>query len=81
VLSDADTQALTGHLITLMQLSPQERGLRFERFLSKLFAAYQLAPRGAFRLVGEQIDGSFLLHAETYLLEAKWRGLKSALPI
>ncbi|MGY3362469.1 hypothetical protein ACVWZK_009132 [Bradyrhizobium sp. GM0.4] len=25
------------------------------------------------RLVGEQIDGSFLLGDETYLLEAKWQ--------
>lgn len=74
MLSDADAQALTAHLITLMQLDPQERGFRFERFLTDLFAAYQLAPRGAFRLVGEQIDGSFRLHAETYLLEAKWQG-------
>lgn len=74
LLSEADAQALTEHLITLMQLNPQERGLRFERFLTELFAAYRLAPRGAFRLVGEQIDGSFRLHAETYLLEAKWQG-------
>ncbi len=28
--------------------------------------------RASFRLVGEQIDGSFELTAETYLLEAKW---------
>jgi restriction endonuclease Mrr len=30
-------------------------------------------PRGAFRLTGEQIDGSFNLGDETYLLEAKWQ--------
>ncbi len=76
MLSDADAEALIAHLLTLMQLNPQERGLRFERFLTELFAAYRLAPRGAFRLVGEQIDGSFRLHAETYLLEAKWQGPK-----
>jgi hypothetical protein len=77
MLSDADAQALVDQLITLMQLNPQQRGLRFERFLSYLFAAHNLAPRGAFRLVGEQIDGSFRLHAETYLLEAKWQGPKN----
>lgn len=75
-LSDSAAQALVDHLITLTQLDPQERGLRFEHFLSDLFAAHELAPRGAFRLVGEQIDGSFRLHAETYLLEAKWQGPK-----
>jgi restriction endonuclease Mrr len=42
--------------------------------LTDLFAAYELAPRGAFRLTGEQIDGSFRLNAETYLVEAKWHG-------
>src|SRR3546814_16318465 len=26
------------------------------------------------RLVGEQIDGSFKLHGQTYLVEAKWHG-------
>ena len=39
-----------------------------------MFAAFDLAPRGSFRIVGEQIDGSFRLHAETYLVEAKWHG-------
>jgi hypothetical protein len=38
--------------------------LRFESFLSDLFAAFGLAPRGSFRIVGEQIDGSFRLHME-----------------
>lgn len=44
------------------------------RFLNELFAGFGLAPRGAFRLVGEQIDGSFKLHGQTYLVEAKWHG-------
>ena len=39
-----------------------------------MFGAYELAPRGAFRLTGEQIDRSFRLHSETYLVEAKWHG-------
>lgn len=50
------------------------RGLRFEGFLNDLFAGFGLAPRGAFRLVGEQIDGSFKLQGQTYLVEAKWHG-------
>jgi Restriction endonuclease len=58
----------------LQKLSPQERGLQFEKFLSELFVAHDLAPRGSFRLVGEQIDGSFKLRTDTYLVEAKWHG-------
>lgn len=33
-----------------------------------------MAARASFRLVGEQIDGSFELAGDTYLLEAKWQG-------
>ena len=38
-----------------------------------MFDAYGLSSRAAFRLIGEQIDGSFEMHNETYLLEAKWQ--------
>ena len=31
-----------------------------------------MAGRASFRVIGEQIDGSFELIGETYLLEAKW---------
>ena len=51
-------------LLAIRDLPPQQRGYDFERFLKDLF--------DAFRLVGEQIDGSFELASETYLLEAKW---------
>jgi hypothetical protein len=61
-------------LIEISKLNPQERGLRFEGFLNELFAAHDLAPRNAFRVVGEQIDGSFRLDGQTYLVEAKWHG-------
>ena len=37
-----------------------------------MFDANGLGARASFRLVGEQIDGSFELASETYLLEAKW---------
>ncbi len=37
---------------------------------------FDLAPRRSFRLVGEQIDGSFHLASATYLLEAKWHDIK-----
>jgi len=50
----------------------QERGYQFEKYLSKLFETFNLEPRGSFKIKGEQIDGSFILHNEVYLLEAKW---------
>lgn len=73
-LSAAKAQELTTHLVEITKLDPQTRGLRFEGFLNELFAGFGLAPRGAFRLVGEQIDGSFKLQGQTYLVEAKWHG-------
>lgn len=51
---------------------PQSRGFAFEKFLKALFGASNLNPRGAFKIEGEQIDGSFILRDEVYLLEAKW---------
>jgi len=52
--------------------SPQSRGFAFEKYLEKFFGINGLQPRGSFKLVGEQIDGSFILHNDVYLLEAKW---------
>ena len=57
----------------LPAMEPQPRGYAFEKFLTRLFNAYGLDAREPFRLVGEQIDGSFQLSSETYLLEAKWQ--------
>ena len=65
--------SLRQDLIDVSLLEPVPRGFAFERFLSALFDANGLVARAAFRLVGEQIDGSFELFAETYLLEAKWQ--------
>ncbi|WP_164784019.1 MULTISPECIES: restriction endonuclease [unclassified Mesorhizobium] len=73
-LSMERSKALASLLIEIGRLNPQERGLRFEGFLNELFDAFDLAPRGSFRLVGEQIDGSFRLDGQTYLVEAKWHG-------
>ena len=50
----------------------QRAGHALEDLLNELFDAYDLAPRGRFRLTGEEIDGSFELDHETYLVEAKW---------
>lgn len=42
--------------------------------MKQLFDAYGLDARDPFRLRGEQIDGSFQLASDTYLVEAKWQG-------
>lgn len=63
---------LRQELMALSNLAPAARGYAFEGFLKSLFEVYGLAPREPFRNRGEQIDGSFVLTNETYLLEAKW---------
>jgi len=68
---------LSHDLIALTRLEPQPRGYAFEKFLKELFDTYGLEARDAFRIRGEQIDGSFQLTNETYLLEAKWQGAAS----
>lgn len=60
-------------LLNLSTLAPQPRGYAFEKFLKQLFDANGMEGRASFRLIGEQIDGSFQLSSETYLLEAKWQ--------
>lgn len=64
----------------LMSLSgrlPQDRGYAFEKFLLKVFNAFGLEAEKPFKLTGEQIDGSFLLYSDVYLLEAKWQNAKT----
>ncbi|MEO6291314.1 MAG: restriction endonuclease, partial [Burkholderiaceae bacterium] len=65
--------ALQSDLLALADLQPQARGYAFEVFLKKMFDLYGLAAREPFRLIGEQIDGSFQLEGEIYLIEAKWK--------
>jgi hypothetical protein len=47
-------------------------GLDLERLLNRLFELFQHKPRQPFCVTGEQIDGSFELDANIYLLESKW---------
>jgi hypothetical protein len=72
----AAMDALARDLIAVSALEPISRGLAFEKLLNSAFAMFNLAPRGSFRLSGEQVDGSFQLDGATYLLEAKWQGPK-----
>jgi hypothetical protein len=59
---------------------PHKRGYDFEKFLGQLFNLFGLAPRGSFRNTGEQIDGSFQLGNDIFLLEAKWKNKPTAKP-
>ena len=68
----ATASSLAGRLLDVSKLEPQPRGYAFEKFLKEMFDAYGLSARASFRLVGEQIDGSFVSGGDTYLLEAKW---------
>ena len=68
---------LRSDLVALARLEPQPRGFAFEKFLKQLFDAYGLEAREPFRLRGEQIDGSFQLSSDTYLVEAKWQSAPS----
>ncbi len=70
---------LNNELLAMALLQPQPRGYAFEKFLGGLFTVFGMAPREPFRNRGEQIDGSFVLSAETYLLEAKWQNPQSGI--
>lgn len=72
-ISDKESKRLTSELLRITALPSQARGYAYEAFLKELFNAYGLSARASFRLTGEQIDGSFVLHHDTYLLEAKWQ--------
>ena len=71
-LAFQDFDRFLNELIAVRDLRPHSRGYAFEKFLKELFDAFGLSAREPFKLTGEQIDGSFLLQGETYLLEAKW---------
>jgi hypothetical protein len=65
--------ALKQRLLEISGLQPQPRGYAFETWLRDIFNEFRLQAREPFRNRGEQIDGSFLLQGETYLMEAKWQ--------
>ncbi len=71
--------ALRQQVMELSALGPVKRGFAFEEILKTMFALHGLAPREGFRLTGEQIDGSFELDNETYLVEARWRNERAAI--
>ncbi|MGF3027751.1 restriction endonuclease [Methylobacterium aquaticum] len=68
----AKIEGFRTELYNLRDLPAQQRGYAFEDFLTRVFKENKLEPRQPFRNIGEQIDGSFVLDGEVYLLEAKW---------
>ncbi|WP_306495003.1 hypothetical protein [Serratia ureilytica] len=69
VIHSIDAGYFLNELETMKSMSPQQRGYRFEGWLNELFSAFRLSPNAGFRITGEQIDGNFNLHNETYLIE------------
>ena len=55
------------------EANTQKRGFALEKFLNKLFSVFDLEPKESFRIIGEQIDGSFTFDGNDFLLEAKWQ--------
>lgn len=76
---EATLRRLEERFFALHEMSdePQARGRHFETLLTDLFNAWGMDARGGFTVVGEQIDGSFQLGGDTYLLEAKWHRAKT----
>lgn len=70
-----DLNALTTAFTKLYgsDLSPQARGRFFETFLRELFDRQSIQMRDHFRLIGEEIDGTFKFEGENYVVEAKWQ--------
>jgi len=74
-----DLRQLTEHFLQLStEVDRNKAGITLEGLLNRLFHLYALIPRPGFRVTGEQIDGSFSLDGEIYLVESKWE--KNALP-
>jgi hypothetical protein len=68
-----ELEELKGQFFALHEDENRQRaGLSLEKVLNRLFDLHELSPREPFRVAGEQIDGSFELDHEIYLLEAKW---------
>lgn len=52
--------------------TPQARGYALEKLLNEFLEFEGFSPRASFKLIGEQIDGSFAWDGKTFLAEAKW---------
>lgn len=78
VLNKAEITETYQNLKTEKGLTPQQRGLEFEKLIFSILKLEGLEPRASYRPEGEQVDGSFYWQGQTFLIEAKW--VKSRLP-
>lgn len=58
--------------LLLASTNAQARGFEFEKLLSEVFAAHEIAYRKSYRDAVQQTDGAFKFEAFDYLVEAKW---------
>jgi hypothetical protein len=64
---------LRAQATALFNVGPQRRGYELEKLLRGLFDLFDLDPKAAFKITGEQIDGAFTFEGIDYLLEARWQ--------
>jgi hypothetical protein len=73
-VTEVDYESLNTSLLEIENIpNPQAKGYAFERYLNKLFGAFNLKPHASYRTEYDQIDGSFILDGNTILVEAKYR--------
>lgn len=72
-IRSAELERLLAWFMALNALEDRQRaGRELEKLLHELFSLFGLDPRGAFMIVGEQLDGSIVLDSDSFLVEAKW---------
>jgi hypothetical protein len=64
-------------LCKMYELS-QKRGYELEKLLHDIFVFFEIDVCKAFKLAGEQIDGSFNFKNQNYIFEAKWQSTSDA---
>lgn len=66
--------ALKDSLLDIEKLSSaQAKGYEFEKYLNRLFGAFELEPNASYRTEHDQLDGSFTFEGNTILIEAKYK--------
>lgn len=60
------------YISLVMSADPHGRGTELETVMYDIFEIFDLDPKAAFTLKGEQIDGAFSLDGTDYIFEAKW---------
>ncbi|MCR4329586.1 MAG: hypothetical protein NUV65_03495 [Candidatus Roizmanbacteria bacterium] len=73
-------QSLNNDFVELCKMAEhtQKRGYKLEKLLVALFDYFDIEVYKSFKLLGEQIDGSFKFDGQNYTFEAKWQDQVSA---